>query len=698
MTHERKMLDLDLFSQGTLTAALVYDFIPLDHHGYLNSFAQCYEYKRMLDDLNQYTAFFSISNYTSSRLIELLNISSHRVFTTKVAIDNDFYSINDNPTAVFETLSRFKLNQFEYFICVGGGDTRKNAELVVKSVARTAKKIGKRYKIVIGGHYAPEMRLQLRSSHIEEGGYREDLIFLPRVTNNELASLYSKSIASITASLIEGFSIPVVEAIASGTISIVSDCDAHLELISTKQTIFTKDEIESLCDCLTYCLSLDDQNRTILLNEQRKITHLHRIENIQSTFWTSIDKLILEKKSSSNNNKICLNKRPKVAIATPWPPQMTGIAPYSYNFVKNFSQYADIDVFMPDYTADASPLLGVNLFPFTSSICKLNYDKIFYVVGNSHYHSFIIDELIHSGGTSIVHDSRLFDFYLWRKGGINSEFLSFINSNLSEKFVKSDVELWIQNPRLLPSMFLDDVLAASSEVVVHHPEFADSINNMHSISPIYIPFAVRSLFSDEDLSDSNRRLSRKSLNIPEDVLVISTFGGVHHFKGCFENIYTIKELRSRGLDTELHFVGNVSPDLRDALISHASELKVSNKIFFPGLSTHVNETIYNQYLLATDIAIQTRKILFGQGSGALAECAAAGIPTVSNRSLAYSVESPSYVQTIPDTISVSLLSNKIHELIINERHKTRCTNERDSFVSKHSFSQYATQIFNSFFR
>ncbi|KAA0579246.1 glycosyltransferase [Azospirillum sp. Sh1] len=675
-----------------VSASLIYDFIPWDHYGYLGSKEAIDGYCKQVSALNNFELFFPISDYSGRRLAEICKVPAKSIVMTGVGVHDDFYEADSLPAdTVNAVLRKFGLKKEQYLAFVGGGDPRKNADLVVELAGRYSARTGGAVPLVIGGQYPYAMRDALTERYRDCGGRADGITFLPHVSDTELAALYRGSLATVVASLIEGFSLPVVEAIAAGSIALVSDCDAHLELVSTQEAIFKRTDADDALAKLTAIAGLDAAGRTRLKARQQEGVDRFRMSAVRDRFWAAMDKAISAKQAVPAPAPL-RRKRPRLAISTPWPPQKSGVATYSFNTIKALSRHAEVDVYCDVAPADAPPLPGVRLLPTSERIGR-GYDRTYFVIGNSHFHTPMINRLLECGGTAIIHDSRLFEYYFTTMGGLTPQFNALATRMIGREIAEQDVQLWLRDQRTLPNLFLEDVIGAASDIIVHHPGFAREIVNRYRRQPQYIPFAIPPLFEDADLDPELRQKIRSELNLSANALSIATFGYVAPVKGPTECIFALGELQDWKIPANLYFVGGIDPDYKEKLLNDARFCGVEHAVHFFG--DYASDDIYRKFLLAADCGIQLRKIGFGQGSGAIAECAAAGIATIANNSIAESVESPAYVRRVPDVLSPPLIAEQILNIHEQGLDYARVSEERDRYVNKHSFEHYAIALLES---
>lgn len=687
MTHDLAFIPALKDSPKTLKSVLIYDFIPWDHPGYFNDSPGLDAYLKCLKSLRDFNIFFPISRYSADRLLQICEVKPESVHVTGVGINDEFFAAAALAAPDLSAIvDRFGLSLKSFVMFVGGGDPRKNATFVAELMGRHHASAADRVVLVIGGYYPHEMKRQLTRKYMDSGGFAGGLNFLPHVSDAELAALYHAALCTIVASLIEGFSLPVVEALAAGCPVLVSDCDAHKELVTTPDTVFGKSDVVDALHKLQAFIQFGESKVESLLKLQAADVEKYRCGSVRQRFSEPMLARVTAVRPVAPRSRT----RPRVCFATPWPPARSGVATYSYNTLVALSAHADIDVFT---TLDASSrrVPGIKLRSIDDPINRDDYDKSYFVIGNSFFHKPMIRELIDGGGVSIIHDSRMFEYYYFDHSGRDGkEFQAMATKALGRPVNEEDAREWLADTRKLPTLFLDEILAASSEAIVHHPGFAAEIESRYRVKPVYIPFATSKVLDDAQLTSGARLRARADLGIaPETVLIIS-LGFVAPVKGPVECIYALGELHDWNLKAELHFVGEVHETYRASLEEIAENCDVKGSVVFT--TDFVSEAKYRQYLLAADFAIQPRKVGFGQGSGAIAECAAVGLVTVASENVANSVEAPDFVLRVPDGLSPTLIAERILEAYELGMHHSRLSPARTEYLQRHSFERYAQSL------
>jgi len=201
---------------GVATVATLYDLIPLRHpdaHYPLRRLDGRLGYARYLRELQRADRLIAISEATKADAAERLRIAPERIAVTPLAVDERrFY-----PRPVEEVdaaLARHALRR-PYFLHVGASNYNKNTANVVRAFDLFARQAGGAHDLVVAGAWSPRALAGLHASSpqlMDEGRLRV-LGFVP---DDDLPTLYSGADALVYPSLVEGFGLPVLEAMRCG--------------------------------------------------------------------------------------------------------------------------------------------------------------------------------------------------------------------------------------------------------------------------------------------------------------------------------------------------------------------------------------------------------------------------------------------------------------------------------------------------
>jgi glycosyltransferase involved in cell wall biosynthesis len=676
MTHDPKFTFRFISHPNLLTAAMVYDFIPLDWRGYLTQVSQRIDYLSKLTRLKSSTMFLSISRYSAQRLIELTGVSSEDIRVTGASVRSSLFDLARGSRG-----SALAGSGQPYFLTVGGADSRKNTETVVQAVREINRLSVNPVRLRIVGPDNPEHRASLQ----ELAGGQQFLSFFSDVDDRTLVELYAGAIATIAPSHIEGFSLPVVEAAVCGSPVIASRCAAHMELIDQPEALFSADNPDELAQRLIQ-ISEHSEFRENLLRAQSPLAERFREDEVRARFWNAVMERF-DRRLPPASPALGKHAKPRIAFLSPFPPEQSGVARFTELTLRAARKHFEIDLF----TDAARPLVlddgvrdvgVINIF----ALLKTGYHSILSVLGNSRFHLAIFDLLERYGGPCIMHDSRLTHVYFERMGG--SKFLEFASKLLGRPVQMDEVRRWLED-RELPSLFIEPVLERARPLIVHTRRYQDLLRKRYGIHAELATFPSNFQFSEEELSEGNRTDVRQSLGMKDGAFVISSFGIVDQSKGIFACVVALDLLRSWNIPAELYFVGK-GGGLKRQLTQVAVDFGVVDDVHV--FDDFVSEEQYRNFMIASDAAVQLRTYDLGQPSASLADCISAGIPVVATCSLAETCDAPSYVARIPDHISSLLIAERLAEIWDRGLSRSETTEERMAHHQQHNFEYYAMRL------
>jgi glycosyltransferase involved in cell wall biosynthesis len=676
MTHDPRFTLRFLGHEHLLNAAIVHDFIPFDWPGYLTNVSNRIDYLSKLAWLKTSTLFLPNSHYTAKRLTEMLGVDGGNIRVTGCSVRSCLFEFAQLPTAHFAGESR------PYFLTVAGGDRRKNAETVVRAVRLLNPHLQRKVKLRIVGHYSPDYKADLERL---ADGPDDFLEFCPGVDDRTLVALYTGALATIVPSHIEGFSIPVVEAAICGCPVIASSCAAHLELINSRDALFSSDSVEQLTQRLSLIIA-DQSFRERLISAQAPLAQNYHEESVGKRFWNFIVERF-ENHFPRKAPSLSRRARPRVAVLSPFPPDQSGVARFTELTLQAARKWFDIDLFtnaprpihLPGGVRDLGHI-GVH------ALLKSRYDSILSVIGNSHFHTPIFELFERYGGPCILHDSRLTQIYFDRLG--EQEFMKFAAKRLGRSVSMDDVRFWLQDQQL-PSLFIEPVIERAEPLIVHTRAYRELLQKRYGINAHVATFPPNMWFEQEELAGPSRSAIRNSLEISDNTFVISSFGFLSRSKGVFACIAALDLLRSWDIPAELFLIGEPL-GLDSAVQQAASNFGVSEHVHLT--KGFVPAERYRNFMIASDAAIQLRTYGLGQPSAGLVDCISAGLPSVSGCSLADACDAPSYVFRIPDNISALLLAERLAECYEAHLSRRDTEEERILYCRQHSFEYYAERL------
>ncbi len=195
--------------------------------------------KKDLFQLTNWTKFsvlnsskiITISDFSKQDIIKQYKVKEDKVFVSYPGFsDQIFHNIKDK-SKIDQILKKYNI-EGDYIIYIGTLQPRKNLLRLIEAFSLVE---SKNLKLVIVGKTKGEGREGWMYKDIldvpKKLGIEDRIIFTGFVKNQELGFLLNGAKVSILISLWEGFGIPVVEAMASGTPVIVSNVSSLPEVV-----------------------------------------------------------------------------------------------------------------------------------------------------------------------------------------------------------------------------------------------------------------------------------------------------------------------------------------------------------------------------------------------------------------------------------------------------------------------------------
>jgi len=672
MTHDPLFTARLLDHPAVLAAAAVYDFIPLDAAGqYLKLPARRIAYHLALRWLQRYALLLPISESTAADIGRLVPGATARIAVTGAPLDPGFERI-DRAAA-----------RPRHILVVGGEDARKNVELALRAHAAASRLRSARIPLVLTGRYQPAAQERLRDFVRSAGADPALLTFAGHATEATLFGLYRDAIALVCPSLAEGFSLPVVEAMAAGAPVFASDIPPHRELLADPAQRFAPEDATALAGMLEDLVASPEQ-RARLVAAQDPVWPRFRAAAVARRFWTAL----AAQDAAAGAPALLRGARPRIAMLSPLPPAQTGCGVYTAAGAASLGRRCELHLFTD--TIDAAPVAGAGRIRPLSALPHLSagFDRIISVVGNSSFHMQIVHHLHRFGGAVIAHDSRMNDFYYYLNGA--SAALALASRELGRRISREELQSWIDSPDRLKSLFLGEIVQAAEPLCMHSTHAARRVQAQYGVAPVVLPFAIYLSITEEELTPAARQAARARLGLDPDTVAIVSFGYVHRAKAPEECLWALEMLRSWGVPATLHFCGAGQGDLA-WLRELAEQIGLTPYVQFAG--DYVSEATYRDWLIGADLAMQLRAFALGSVSGALMDCAATGLPTVANADLAASIDAPDYVRRVPDRISPVLVAEALAGLLEEGLHRERPDASRRAYAAGHNFEVYTEHLF-----
>ncbi len=658
--------------------AIVFDFIPMHYPTvYLRHFAARTQYAAALDALRLYDEFACISHLARAELRTVLGrpADGPNALRAVVAWPRDVLPAGGPAPAA---------GGDGPIVVMTGDEPRKNTFGALAGIgAATAGDPGR--DVVVLGLAGLDDRVHHWSigAAMRPGEART----LGRIDDEEMHRLLASASLVVVASFDEGLSLPVVEALRAGAPVVAADIPAHRELVGTGSFLADPRSPKALARAIR-------RHRGRAATQQRQARRLaeHRHESLADALGRMVADTA--KATAVDLPAAAVNvggRGLRIGIGTPWAPQRTGVADFSTTTTIELARLADVTVYA---TADADvagttpPDVRIRAARIEDVLDHGCDDDVFVsVVGNSHFHLPFLAATERVGSVVVSHDTRLVEFYLALRdrGGVEQLLLR----GTGRRALDPPLDEQIADMRLLQDAGFWEVARRARMLVMHTPTAAARIEAETGVRPRLLPFANQRA-PHGAVTAGLRAAARARLGFDDGPLAgtvhLATFGYVDtRTKMTDVVVETAAWLTQWGHRVSLHLAGAASPADAAALGARAEQAGVANL----RVTGFLDDATFRDYLLAVDLGIQLRISPVLGVSGPLSDLAAYGTPAVASRGLAIDVDTPGYVERLPDDVSPVLVAEAVERVLANPLSEGDREEMRRAYLDAKSPARYA---------
>ncbi|MDA3023092.1 MAG: FkbM family methyltransferase, partial [Actinomycetota bacterium] len=438
--------------------AIVFDFIPMHYPSvYLKHAAERAEYASRLDALRYYDEFLCISGVVKAELATRLGRSSVEatvVWPKDLGIETKGRA--GAPTGPIVVMT--------------GDEQRKNTYGALAAIGVATAGVDAPREVIVIGMAGQQTRVHHWSIHaaMRPG----EAVTVGRLSEADLHQTLRDASVVIVPSFDEGLSLPVIEAVGAGAQVVASDIPAHRELVGGGVYLASPKDIKAFAKAIRRHLG----NRRSFARQQAKIMQHQHTELEQVLVASTLKHLGKMNIAPASAPGYLLGKDLSVGIASPWPPQKSGIADFSAATSIELAKLCNLTVYTTaDADADQSNSNSVIKHrPLTDIFEKGSNHEVFVtLLGNSHFHLPMLEVMKTVDAVALLHDTRMVELYLALRGEGGVEQLMLRGQGGAH--LHPPLEDQINDMRLLQNAGMWEIANRARMVISHSPSAAPVI-------------------------------------------------------------------------------------------------------------------------------------------------------------------------------------------------------------------------------
>lgn len=233
----------------------------------------------------------TISEFSKNEIIKYLDIPDEKISIMPCGVDSLLYHPNYSEQDVKTVTNKYQI-QGEYLLYLGTLEPRKNIERLIKAYALLKKEISNTPKLVLAGRKG--WMFESIFETVKSLQMENDIIFTGYIDYKDAPILIKGAKIFLFPSIYEGFGMPPLEAMASGTPVIVSNVSSLPEVVGDAGILVDPFSVDSIKEGLK--LLVNDEDKRIELSrmgiERAKIyTWDNAVEILQDVFAQLADSI-----------------------------------------------------------------------------------------------------------------------------------------------------------------------------------------------------------------------------------------------------------------------------------------------------------------------------------------------------------------------------------------------------------------------
>ena len=263
---------------------VVHDLAFLHYPSHSKRAHLVYFKKKLPKFLEKAKAIATVSEFSKKDILEHYKISPEKIDVVYSAAKEIFAPVSE--TVKQETKNKFSQGK-EYFLYVGAIHPRKNLVNLLKAFSVFKKRLKSNMKLILVGRLAWKYGTFLEK--LKTYKHRDDVVMLGYINEQELTHIVGSGYALVYPSLLEGFGVPVVEAMQSRVPVITSENSSMQEIAKDAGLYADPNNHEDIAEKMMRIYK-DENLRNELIRKGSSIAKEYSWDRTAQLLWKCIEK------------------------------------------------------------------------------------------------------------------------------------------------------------------------------------------------------------------------------------------------------------------------------------------------------------------------------------------------------------------------------------------------------------------------
>jgi glycosyltransferase involved in cell wall biosynthesis len=206
----------------------------------------------------------TVSEFSKNDIANIYSIENELITVVHNGVKDGFKPLQlEEQKCVREEFS----HSLPYFLYVGALHKRKNISNLLKSFDSFKEQVKSNHLLLIAG--AEMFKDEEMNATYQKMTHKQDVKFLGRISHNDLCKLMASASALMYVSLFEGFGIPIIEAMQSGTPVITSNTSSMPEIAGEAALLVEPNDVGQIAEAMGQILDEKRRNELIQLGHMQ---------------------------------------------------------------------------------------------------------------------------------------------------------------------------------------------------------------------------------------------------------------------------------------------------------------------------------------------------------------------------------------------------------------------------------------------